>query len=254
MNPAGVNLTVVIPTFNEAENLPELLAQLDWVGEVIVIDSYSTDITPELARAAGAKFLQRKLDTLGLQKNYAIERASHPWVLIIDADERLTPALAEEIRTTVEHNDPNVVGYEVYRQNFFLDKPISYGGLQRDKVIRLIRRGELAYDNKQVHESIRSDKPTGRLNNKLQHYTYRGLSHYIQKNEKYALWSADDHAARTSRVGVYHLLFKPVWRFFTQYILKMGFRDGRAGLIFCAVASWGVFLRYAFLVEREANG
>lgn len=247
-------LSIVIPTFNEAANLPDLLAQLDWADEVIVIDSYSTDATPELARAAGATFLQRELDTLGKQKNYAIQKARNPWVLIVDADERLTPELIDEIRAAVLRNDSAVVGYEVYRQNFFLGRPLSYGGLQRDKVIRLIRRDELAYDDKQVHESIRSNKPVGQLKNKLLHYTYRGLAHYIQKNEKYALWSADDHAARTGRVGVYQLLLKPIWRFFSQYVLRMGFRDGRAGLIFCAVASWGVFLRYAFLVERDANG
>ena len=247
-------LTIIIPTYNEAANLPELLHQLDWADEIIVIDSHSTDATPELARAAGAVLLQRELDTLGRQKNYAIKQARNAWVFIIDADERLTPDLAIEIRAAVLEDDPTVVGYEVYRQNFFLGRPLSYGGLQRDKVIRLIRRDELAYDDKQVHEAIRSEKPVGQLKNKLLHYTYRGVAHYIQKNEKYALWSADDHAARTGRVMVYHLLFKPVWRFFNQYILRMGFRDGRAGLIFCAVASWGVFLRYAFLVEREANG
>jgi glycosyltransferase involved in cell wall biosynthesis len=244
-----VALSVVIPTYNEAENIPVLLEQLTWAAEVLVVDSLSTDETPELVQQAGATLLERACDTIGKQKNWAIKQAKHPWVLILDADERLTPALIDEIKTLVQKNDRSYVGYEVYRQNYFMGQPLSYGGLQRDKVIRLIQRDRCAYDHKQVHEAIRTEEKVGQLQHKLLHYTYKNLQHFVQKNELYARWSAQDHQKKVKKIGYYHLLVKPVGRFLTQYILKRGFLDGQAGLVFCAVSSWAVFLRYAHLKE-----
>lgn len=251
--PPLVALSVVIPTYNEAENIPTLLQQLSWVEEVLVVDSFSTDATPQLVTQYGATLLERPCDTLGKQKNWAIEQAKHPWVLILDADERLTPPLIAEIKAIVANDDRSYVGYEVYRQNYFMGQAISYGGLQRDKVIRLIQRGRCAYDHKQVHESIRTTEKVGQLQHKLLHYTYKSLQHFIQKNERYAIWSAQDHQKKVPKVGYFHLLVKPLGRFLTQYLLKRGFLDGKSGLIFCAVSSWAVFLRYAHLKEQEVQ-
>lgn len=244
-------LSVVIPTYNEEENIPELLQQLDWVGEVLVVDSFSTDATPKLIQQYGATLLQRACDTLGKQKNWAIEQAQYPWVLILDADERLPPPLIEEIKTIVEQDDRSYAGYRLYRQNFFMDQALYYGGLQRDRVIRLIQKGSCAYDHKQVHEAIHTQKKVGQLQHQLLHYTYKSLQHFIQKNERYARWSAQDYQQKVQKVGYFHLLVKPIGRFLTQYLLKRGFLDGKAGLIFCAVSSWAVFLRYAYLKEQE---
>lgn len=248
-----VALSVVIPTYNEAENIPELLQQLTWADEVLVVDSFSTDATPVLVQKHGAMLLQRSCDTLGKQKNWAIAQAKHPWVLVLDADERLTKPLIAEIKTIVQKDDRSYIGYEVYRQNYFMGQRLSYGGLQRDRVIRLIQRGRCAYNDQKVHESIQTSERVGQLKHKLQHYTYKNLQHFIQKNEKYALWSAQDHRQRVQRVGYFHLLIKPLGRFLTQYFLKRGFLDGYAGLIFCAVSSWAVFLRYAHLKEQETH-
>lgn len=249
--PTVVALSVVIPTYNEAENISVLLEQLTWVDEVLVVDSFSTDATPTLVQEHGATLLQRPCDTLGKQKNWAIDQAKHSWVLILDADERLTAPLIEEITTIVQQDDRSYTGYEVYRQNYFMGQPLSYGGLQRDKVIRLIQRGRCWYDHKQVHESIRTKEKVGRLQHKLLHYTYKNLQHFVQKNERYALWSAQDHQKSVARVGYFHLLIKPIGRFLTQYLLKRGFLDGQAGLVFCAVSSWAVFLRYAHIKEKN---
>lgn len=246
-----IALSIVIPTYNEAENIPVLLQQLTWAEEVLVVDSFSTDETPKLVKQYGATLLQRPCDTLGKQKNWAIEQAKHTWVLILDADERLTPPLIEEIKMIVKKDDRSYVGYEVYRQNYFMGKPLFYGGLQRDKVIRLIQRGCCAYDHKQVHESIRTTRKVGQLQHKLLHYTYKSLQHFVQKNERYAVWSAQDHQQQVKKIGYFHLLLKPMGRFLTQYLLKRGFLDGQVGLVFCAVSSWSVFLRYAYLKENE---
>ena len=246
-----IPLSVVIPTYNEAANLPELLAQLEWADEIIVIDSMSTDATPDLARAAGATLIERPLDTIGQQKNWAMQQAKHDWVLLLDADERLTTELIQEMETTVRQTTPTHMAYRIKRQNFFLGQPLYYGGLQRDKVVRLVRRSACAYDHKQVHETMQVKGTVGDLQHKLLHYTYKDLSFFLEKQRRYALWSAQDYDQRVPKVTYAHLLLKPLGRFLVQYFLKWGFRDGKAGLLYCAISAWTVFLRYAYLLEKR---
>lgn len=250
-------LTVIVPTYNEEVHIASLLEQLKWADEVLVVDSFSTDATVELVEQTSAKLLQRIYTGPADQKNWAIRQAKYDWVLILDADERLSPALAEEIKEIVQQPKTDYAGYWMYRQNYFMGKKINYSGLQRDKVIRLIQRDLCAYNNKQVHEEIESTEKIGFLKHKLEHYTYKNLAHFLAKNERYALWSAQDHLPKVKRVTWWHLLVKPFGRFFSQYILKRGFLDGQAGFIFCVIMAWGVFLRYArikeILKEMEAN-
>lgn len=242
-------LTVIIPTYNEEDHIADLLEQVSWADEVLVVDSFSTDATVELVQKTTAKLLQRKYKGPADQKNWAIRQAKHNWVLILDADERLSPALMEEVKGIVQGAEINCAGYWIYRQNYFMGKKINYSGLQRDKVIRLIQRDLCAYNNKQVHEEIESAGKIGFLEHKLEHYTYKSLAHFLAKNERYALWSAQDHLPKVKRVTAWHLLIKPFGRFFNQYILKRGVLDGQAGFIFCVIMAWGVFLRYAKIKE-----
>ncbi|WP_231512796.1 glycosyltransferase family 2 protein [Aureispira sp. CCB-QB1] len=242
-------LTVIIPTYNEEEHIADLLKQVTWADEVIVVDSFSTDATVELVQQTTAKLVQRTYIGPADQKNWAIDQASHNWVLILDADERLTTPLMNELKEIVTQPVLEHAGYWIYRQNYFMGKKIKYCGLQRDKVIRLIQRDLCAYNNKQVHEEIESSGSIGFLNHKLEHHTYKNLAHFLAKNERYALWSAQDHLPNVKRVTSWHLFVKPVGRFFSQYILKRGFWDGQAGFIFCVIMAWGVFLRYAKIKE-----
>lgn len=246
-------LTVLIPTFNEAENLEKLLPLVQWADEILVVDSFSTDDTVAIAQKHGARVIQRVYDYPGYQKNWGIPQARNAWVFIVDADERPTPALIEEIKKIIQQPARETVAYWIGRENYFLNQRIRYSGWQGDKVIRLIWRDKCCYGQERVHEEIVAEGKVGQLQHKLQHFTYRSLQHFLAKMERYADWSALDHSKRTRRVGFFHLYLKPAFRFFKHYILQRGFLDGRAGLIVSVVMAWGVFLRYAKLYEKRGG-
>ncbi|MEZ5041464.1 MAG: glycosyltransferase family 2 protein [Saprospiraceae bacterium] len=245
-------LSVIIPTFNESDHMEGVLATVDWVDEVLVIDSFSTDDTLEKAKALGAKVIQRKYTGPADQKNWAIPQAKNEWVLILDADERLTLSLRAEIEQLLSQDKIAFDGFWIGRQNYFMDQKISYSGWQGDAVIRLIRRDACRYNDKQVHEEIISEGVTiGRLKNKMEHYTFKNATHFLDKMRRYGEWSAQDHLKSTARVTNFHLFFKPLFRFFKHYILQRGFMDGRVGLIISIIMAWSVFLRYLYMIERQ---
>jgi glycosyltransferase involved in cell wall biosynthesis len=163
-------LTAIVTTFNEAPHIGETLKHLAFADEVLVIDSFSTDGTEEIARQHGATLLQHEYRSPAAQKNWAIPHAGSDWVLCVDADERVTPELAREIRRTV--SDPGAQnGYEIKRRNFFLGREIRYCGWQGDWVLRLFRRDRGRYAERQVHEVVEMEGPVGRF---LKAYLIRG--------------------------------------------------------------------------------
>ncbi len=247
-------LSILVTTHNEAPNIERCLRSVAWADDLLVVDSFSTDETVALAQQLGARVEQRAYAGPADQKNWALPRARHEWVLILDADEAVSPALAEEIRALLAQPAIAEDAFWIGRNNHFLGRRVRYSGWQNDAVVRLVHRDRARYDAKQVHEEIDTSKLTvGRLRGKLEHYTFRSLDHFLDKTRRYARWSARDHVARTGRIGPFHLLVKPLFRFFKHYVLKGGFRDGRVGLIVSAVMAWGVFLRYVFLLtERKA--
>ncbi len=247
-------LSILITTHNEAANLPRTLAAIQgWTDDLLVVDSFSTDETTVLAHAAGARVEQRNYQGPADQKNWAIPRARHAWVLILDADEVVRPELRSEIDVLL--NAPEEPAAQVYwlgRNNYFLGRQIKYSGWQNDAVVRLVRRDLARYQEVQVHEEIdTAGLRVGRLKGKLDHYTFRNLDHFLAKMRRYARWSAQDHASKTGRIGAYHLLLKPLFRFWKHCVVKSGWRDGPAGLVVSAVMAWGVFLRYAYLLEER---
>jgi glycosyltransferase involved in cell wall biosynthesis len=244
-------LTIIIPTYNEAENLRELLPQIQWATEILVVDSFSIDDTAMVAQEYHARVLQRAYTGPADQKNWAIKQAAYEWILILDADERLTKALEREIRTFVQNPDPTYDGYWIHRQNYFMGKKINYSGWQGDRVIRLIQQTKCRYNNKQVHEEIEDTGNIGRLEHSLEHYTYKDMEHFVAKMTRYAAWSAEDYLAKTPRVTFYHLWFKPTFRFFSHFVLKGGFMDGKVGFIISVIMAWGVFLRYVKIKEMQ---
>ncbi|MCB0638472.1 MAG: glycosyltransferase family 2 protein [Lewinella sp.] len=247
-------LSVIITTFNEADNLPRALASVAWADDILVVDSFSTDGTPDIARAHGARLLQRTYTGPADQKNWAIPQAAHEWILLLDADEAATPALRIDIQQFLAADTIPFDAAWIGRNNHFLGQRIRYSGWQGDAVIRFFHRDKARYREVQVHEEIATEGLiVSRLQGRLEHFTYRSLDHFLDKMRRYARWSAQDHAARTPRVTFFHLYLKPAFRFFKHYILQQGFRDGKAGLVVSAIMAWGVFLRYAYLLE-ERNG
>ncbi|MEZ4983664.1 MAG: glycosyltransferase family 2 protein [Saprospiraceae bacterium] len=247
-------LTVIVTTYNEEANISRCLGAVrEWAREILVVDSFSTDDTVKQAQALGARILQRTYQGPADQKNWVIPQASQAWILLLDADEVPTPALMEEIAHLLRRNvPPSEDMYWIGRDNFFMGQPVRFSGWQGDKVVRFFHRDKARYNDLQVHEEIVTQGfRVGMLKGRLQHYTFRTLSHYLAKTERYARWSAQDHATRTPVVRGYHLVGKPFFRFFKHFVLQQGFRDGKTGLIVSAIMAWGVFLRYAFIQEIQ---
>jgi glycosyltransferase involved in cell wall biosynthesis len=244
-------LSVLITTHNEADNITACLQSVAWANECWVVDSYSNDETVALATAQGATVVQRIYEGPANQKNWAIPQLSHEWILILDADERCTEALQQEIKAIIAKNPP-FDAFWLPRENFFMGQKIRYSGWQNDKVIRLIRRDRCRYDNKQVHEEIETQGiRVSSLSASLQHFTFKNTTHFLEKQQRYALWSAKDRAAKTPHIGYFQLCTKPFFRFFKHFILKKGFLDGKVGFIISALMAWGVFLRYVHLLEKK---
>ena len=248
-------LSIIYTTFNELDIIGRSLESVrDWSDDLVVVDSYSTDGTAELLRATpGVTLRQRKYSGPAEQKNWAIEQARYEWILLLDADELVTPALRAEIDDLLEGSEL-LDAYWIGRDNHFMGRRIYHSGWAGDKVVRFFHRDRARYDNKQVHEEIVTDTlRVGKLRGRLLHYTFKDLDHFLDKTRRYARWSAQDHANRTPRVGLYHLMVKPVYRFCKHYLIQGGFRDGREGLIISMVLAYGVFLRYAYLLAGRRN-
>jgi glycosyltransferase involved in cell wall biosynthesis len=249
-------ISVIFTTFNEEHNIADAIDSVSWADEVIVVDSFSDDKTAEIAQHKGVKLLLRKYLGPADQKNWAIPQAKNQWVLLMDADERVTPELKTEIinilaTKTTNENEAYWIGFK----HNFMGKWVNYSGWRNDKTIRLINRDLCRYNNNQVHEEIiTKNLKVGILKNRFLHYTYKDLDHFLNKMQRYASWSAEDYDKKTGRVTAYHLILKPMFRFFRHYVLKKGFLDGRVGICISAIMAWGVFLRYAKLIElRRKN-
>ncbi len=245
-------LSVIITTYNEEDNISGVLESVRWSDEIIVVDSFSVDNTVAIAKNYTGKILQREYKGPADQKNWAIPQAGHRWVLILDADERVTLELQKEIQNLLMTEKIPCDAYWIGRENHFMKKKIRYSGWQNDAVIRLINRDKCRYNHLQVHEEIETQGiKVGYLKNKLVHYTYKNIDHFLAKMQRYALWSAKDHQHQTPTITIFHLLIKPFFRFFKHFILKKGFLDGKIGLVVSVIMAWGVFLRYLYILEKR---
>ncbi|WP_117884391.1 glycosyltransferase family 2 protein [Aureibaculum luteum] len=236
-------ITAIIPTLNEEIHIQAAIDSVSFADEIIVIDSFSRDKTIEITEKNKVRVIQREFDDFSSQKNYAIERATHNWIYILDADERVTDLLRQEIITTLDQ--PNeFVGFFVFRTFYFLGKKLNYSGWQRDKVIRLFNREFCKYDGKLVHETIEAKGNIGYLKNKLEHYSYRGYDHYVNKLNHYSALKAKSLNEKGKKVTFYHILIKPPTRFIIHYIIRLGFLDGFPGFVISTVHANGVLTRY----------
>jgi hypothetical protein len=152
------------------------------------------------------------------------------------------------------HLIPQKDCYWIGFTHYFMGKKVNYSGWQNDKTIRLIKRDKCRYNNNKVHEEIITDGlEVGVLKNKFAHYTFKDVNHFIAKQQRYAAWSAEDKAHTTGKITYFHLILKPIFRFFKHFIFKKGFLDGYVGFIISAVAAWSVFLRYVYMIENRKN-
>jgi glycosyltransferase involved in cell wall biosynthesis len=246
-------LSVLIPTKNEIANIAACIESARWADEVVVVDSGSADGTLEVARARADRVLEHAYENSAAQKNWALPQLTHRWVLIVDADERVTPALRAEIEAVLA--DPTRAdGYWIRRDNHFIGRPIRGAGWQRDKVLRLFDRTKGAYQPLHVHAEVEVRGRIGFLRERLTHDTYRNLDQYFEKFLRYTRWSAADLKARGVRASGPRLFLRPIGRFLRQYVLEGGFRYGRHGLVLCMLAAFSVFTKYARRWEDEVHG
>lgn len=241
-------LSALVIAKNEEEMLDECLATLRFAAEIVVVDSGSADRTVAIAEAAGARVLRHDFETHAKQKNWGIGEVRHDWVLVVDADERVPPALAEEIVSLLASN-PSAPGYWIRRRNTFLGRRIRGAGWGRDKVLRLFNRRRASYAERLVHEEVATEGLPGTLFHSLDHHPCRDLSEWVEKTNRYAMMGAKDAYARGRRAGMFAILLRPPARFLKQYVLQAGFRDGTEGFLLCVIAAFGVFLKVAKLRE-----
>lgn len=235
-------ITAIIPTLNEEERIGNSLKSVEFADEIIVIDSFSTDKTVDIVKKSKAILLQREFDNFSNQKNYAIDQASHDWIVWLDADEVINEDLRKEILSCIE--DPkDYVGFYIYRTFFFKKKPLRFSGTQNDKVVRIFNKQFCRYEGK-VHEKIKTDGKLGFLKHKILHYSYIGFDRYIAKLNLHSTLKSEELFERGLIITPYHLIIKPLVRFITHYIIKLGFLDGFQGFVLSYALSYGVLVRY----------
>lgn len=239
-------VSVTVITRDEAANIDACLASVAWADEVLVVDCGSTDRTVEIARARGARVIVKDWPGYSAQKNFAAAEASNDWILSVDADERVTPELASEIRSTLA-TSPTIAGFRIPRVTWHLGRWIRTTDWYPDYQLRLYDRRRASWKERRVHESVTADGPVGQLKNELQHYAYRDITHHHQTMDRYTTLAAEDMYASGRRAGVVDVALHPPAAFLRNYVLRRGFTDGMPGFIISVMNAHYVFLKFAKL-------
>ncbi len=245
-------LTVTVITRNEAANVEAALASVAWADEIVVVDSESTDGTAAIARRQGTRVEVRPWPGYSAQKNFAASIASHDWILSLDADERVTAALAAEIQALLRSEPPHR-GYRVPRISHYLGRWIRGTDWYPDYQLRLYDRRAGEWNGRRVHESVALKGGPGRLANDLQHYPYRDISHHLATIDRYTTLAAEQMHADGRSPSIAGILLHPPFAFLRNYVLRGGFRNGSAGLIVSILNSYYVFLKLAKAWERGSR-
>lgn len=233
---ARPRITACVITLNEADRLGDCLASLGFCDEIVVVDSHSTDATTTLAKYFGARVFQRRFDGYRSQKQFAVEQAKHPWVLCLDADERVSPTLAASILKVRDAGFAGAAGYRFARLSNYFGRFLRHGNAYPDRVLRLFDRRRGGWrGEREVHESASVDGPVQRLEGDLVHFPYRSLHNQLEKTESYARMMATHEFARGKRASLAKLVLAPAWRFWRGYVLRGGFLDGWHGLVYAYV-------------------
>ena len=246
-------LTVITLTLNEEANIRACLESVAWADELIVVDSGSTDATVAIAREFTPHVHSIAWPGYGAAKNYALDRAAGEWILWLDADERVTPELAEEIRAMLQRSEVAVSGFEVARRAYFLGKWICHCGWYPARVVRIFRKERGRVSDLRVHERLELKGEVAITRNDLLHYTDPNLHHYLGKFNRYTSLAAEDLDRAGRGVRILDLSLRPLFQFVKMYFLRRGFLDGVPGFILCVLSAAYVFTKYAKLWERRQN-
>lgn len=264
-----LTLSVAIITCNEEANLARTLDSVRWANEIIIVDSGSTDATEAVARSFGAQFFTEPWKGFGAQKNSAISKCAGDWVLALDADEEVSAELAEDIRRQCidDRRSPQHAAFEIARRNLFLGRWIRHGGFYPDRKLRLFVRGSSQFEERAVHETMRPPVPQsaafsagiGRLRGDLIHHAYPTLHGYTEHMNRYSSLGAEvaansGRASRSLPAFAWNVLLNPAATFLYNYLFRLGFLDGREGLLLHLYHSAYVSWKYAKAWELRRNG
>jgi len=244
----------VVTSFNEAHNIGDCIESLQWCDEIIVVDSFSTDRTPEIAQSyEKVRFFQRNYYGAGAQKNWAMRHVRHGWIFLLDSDERCTPALRREVENLLAEG-PEHDAYMINRNVYLLGKRIRFSGWQHDRVARLFRTGTAYYEDRRVHSVLRTIGETPILKNRIEHHMVdRSFDEYAFRLAKYGYWNAAQCWRDGDRTSAVEVLLRPAWRFFRTYILQFGVLDGAMGIVFCLLQSYSTYMKFAILWGWQTN-
>jgi glycosyltransferase involved in cell wall biosynthesis len=251
--PSRAPLSAVLITRNAANVLDTCLESLAFVDEIVVVDSASSDGTIEIAARRGARVVQKEWLGFGRQKQFAVEQASHDWVLCLDADERVSPELAASIAAAVVA--PVSPVYRMARRNRFLGRWLSHGEGYPDWSPRLFNRMNARWSDDLVHEKVLYSVTPGTLKGDLMHDSADDLAAYLDRQNRYTTLAARQAFELGRSVGLLHLLLSPVVRLFKFYVFRLGFLDGLPGLLHISIGCMNSYVKYAKLIElRRAEG
>jgi glycosyltransferase involved in cell wall biosynthesis len=248
-----MSLSVVIIARNEERNIARCLESVKWADEIVLIDHQSTDRTCEIARSYGARVYSLPWRGYGPAKREGVNLANGSWVLALDADEEVSPELAEEIRRTLS-NGTTFAGFYLPRRTNFLGRWISHCGWYPDPVLRLFQKSKGNFNEAPVHEKVLVDGAVGRLKGELRHYSYPSLEHYLEKFNVYTTLGAEEAYRQGKRPRWFDILVRPPVAFIKHYISKQGFRDGFEGLVISVMSAIAVFVKYAKLHHLVKKG
>jgi (heptosyl)LPS beta-1,4-glucosyltransferase len=237
-------ISVTIITLNEEKNIERCLQSLQWVDEIVVLDSFSSDRTLEICRKYTEKVFQEEWQGYGRQKNLCANRTSHRWVLNVDADEVVSAECAKAIQNKLASGQTHLL-YQFPRKNFFNDRWVRFGGWYPDYISRLYDKTKISFKESSVHEKLHPDNGSGLIGEPLLHYSYEGLADYIDRLNRYSTLFAEEKSRSGWTAGCSHLYLRPPLTFFKNFILRQGFRDGFLGVFLALAAAFYTYLKYA---------
>jgi len=242
-----LRLSVIIITFNEQANIARCLASVASVAdEVVVIDSQSTDATVSVATAMGARVVLHPFEGYAKQKNFATSQATHDWILSLDADEELTPALTQSIIAFKTGGAAHNV-YKLPRLTNYCGQWIKHCGWYPDWQTRLYNRTKGQWADRKVHEYWQPHNPSdnkGTLNGDLLHYSFTSIGAHLQKIERYSELAAHAAVENGKSATILKIIFSPFWHFISEYFIKLGFLDGFYGFVICRLSAYSAFVKY----------
>lgn len=245
-------ISVCIITFNEEKHIARCLESVKWTDEIIIVDSFSTDRTLEIARKYTDKIFQREWTGINDQRNYAMTLANHEWIFALDADEETTPELRERIKQILSSNQNDMNGFLIPRKTLYLGKWIKHGGWYPDYKLRLYKKGSGCYKGTDPHDHfyLNNSKPS-KLYEHILHFTYEDIQDQIKTINNFSTAFAEKFLKEGRKFCFADLIFKPLWKFIETFFLKFGFLDGTAGFIISVNTAFYQFTKHSKLYELQ---